>query len=676
MKLIYDVFGVLLILVNLFGLTVALLRWLPSAAIARAVGVIALVTGCFFIEHFVGLGDLGGVWPISTALALLVLYRERGRWTRPDVWHAEAIFLAAFAYGVFWRASSPDITPTSERITDLYFIVNYLEGVRLPPVDHWLSALRFDFYYALQHYGAALMARIFELSAGQAYNLGFAVLAGSSISLAADFASRLIQSRAARLLVVAALVIGGTGATPLPRVAYERPPQAAVDTEIGDRVWGNARFIGGADQRLADGTGASLFEKPPAGFTPRELPSENFGYQFALGDFHPPLGGFFLLLLAIALIGAIEFPRTSQRGRERGLTALLAATVPLQLATNTWVFPLQGLWVAIWAAWRWSAGRAPDWRALLAGGFGALAVLFPFLRGLAERPGEGAIELVRFVDLTPWPQFVVLHWPVLLFVGLAFVVGFVGDADRRLRGVLTAFAAAIAAMLALSEVIYFNDPSGDPYERTNTVMKWWGFIQTASVVALGTLLLAQSRLWIKAVTVIALLITSLYALEVFRYWNQIDKSHFGALRGDAAYTHDPVVRDMFRALQRAPRGVVLENTYCDVYCDSGVFALFAEKPVLLNWPLHQQTWRQNIGSVWILKDEIVRFYAGNHPRAAQWLAVNRVDYVVWTRRDAANAAAWQSIDAAIDADYEWREFAREGEARIGLWVRRQSPAGR
>jgi len=392
-KLIYDVFGVLLILVNLFGLTVALLRWLPSAAIARAVGVIALVTGCFFIEHFVGLGDLGGVWPISTALALLVLYRERGRWTRPNVWHAEAIFLAAFAYGVFWRASSPDITPTSERITDLYFIVNYLEGVRLPPVDHWLSALRFDFYYALQHYGAALMARIFELSAGQAYNLGFAVLAGSSISLAADFASRLIQSRAARLLVVAALVIGGTGATPLLRVAYERPPQAAVDTEIGDRVWGNARFIGGADQRLADGTGASLFEKPPAGFTPRELPSENFGYQFALGDFHPPLGGFFLLLLAIALIGAIEFPHTSQRGRERGLTALLAATVPLQLATNTWVFPLQGLWVAIWAAWRWSAGRAPDWRALLAGGFGALVVLFPFLRGLAERPGEGAIEL-------------------------------------------------------------------------------------------------------------------------------------------------------------------------------------------------------------------------------------------------------------------------------------------
>jgi len=682
-KLIYDVFGVLLILVNLFGLTVALLRWLPCAAIARAVGVIALVAGCFFIEHFVGLGALGGVWPISTALALLVLYRERGRWTRPDVWHAEAIFLAAFAYGVFWRASSPEITPTSERITNLYFIVNYLEGVRLPPADHWLPALPFDFYYALQHYGAALLARVFDLPPGYAYNLGFAVLAGLTIALAWDFASRLLQSRASKILIVLSLVIGGTGATPFIWLAYERPQGTGVNVEISDRIWGNARFIGDSDKRLMKDTGEPWFAAPPE-VTPRSLPSENFGYQFALGDFHPPLGGFFLLLLAIALIGAIEVPQTRRHSRnsninsnttgdERLLTALLAATVPLQLATNTWVFPLQGLWVALWASWRWSAHRAPDWRALLAGGFGGVVLLFPFLRGFAQRSGEGAIEFVRSIDLTPLPQFFVLHWPVLLFVVLAVGVAIAGG---RYRGLAATFAAAVALTLALSEIVFFNDPSGQHFERTNTVMKWWGFIQTGSVIALGTLLLAQAQRVLKAVVILSLLAMNLYAVDVFRHWNLIDKSNFAALRGDTAYVRDPVTREMFRYLERAPRGIVLENQFCDVYCDSGVYALFAAKPVLLNWPLHQQTWRQNVGSVWMLKDEISRFYAGDLARASDWLEFNGVRYVVWTRREAVNSAAWERIDTAIAQTHIWKEFGREGDVRFGFWVRRQDSGER
>lgn len=674
MSLIHGLFSVFLILVNLFGLTVFTLRWCSAVAIARAMGVLAIVCGVFFTEHFVGLGALAWLWPFTTALSLAVLYRERAIALDPIVWRAELVFLAGFAYGLFWRASSPEITPTSERITNLYFIVNYLEGVRLPPADHWLPALPFDFYYALQHYGAALLARVFDLPPGYAYNLGFAVLAGLTIALAWDFASRFLRSRTSKILIVGSLVIGGTGATPFIWLAYERPPGAEVNVEISDRIWGNARFIGDSDQRLTDASGEPLFASPADGVTPRSLPSENFGYQFALGDFHPPLGGFFLLLLAIALIGAIEVPRRrAGNGEERLLTALLAATVPLQLAINTWVFPLQGLWVALWAAWRGSSHPGLDWRALFAGGFGGLVLLLPFLGGFAQRSGEGAIELVRTIDLTPLPQFLVLQWPVLLFVALAVLVAIVGG---RYRGLAATFAAAVAVTLALSEIVFFNDPSGQHYERTNTVMKWWGFIQTGSVIALGTVLLAQAQRAIKAVVVLSLLAMNLYAVDVFRHWNLIDKSNFAALRGDTAYVRDPVTRAMFRYLERAPRGIVLENQYCDVYCDSGVYGLFAAKPVLLNWALHQQTWRQNVGAVWILKDEISRFYAGDLVRASEWLDLNEVRYIVWTRREAANSAAWARIDAAIGQSHVWREFGREGDARLGFWVRRQDSGER
>ena len=49
--------------------------------------------------------------------------------------------------------------PSSEMVTDLYFIANYLDGSTLPPLDHWYPPHVFNIYYAFQHYGAALLGR-------------------------------------------------------------------------------------------------------------------------------------------------------------------------------------------------------------------------------------------------------------------------------------------------------------------------------------------------------------------------------------------------------------------------------------------------------------------------------------------------------------------------------------
>jgi len=684
MSALYLVLSTALILLNVFALGVLCSRWFPSLAVARAAGVLAVVCSAFFLEHLVGLGSLAWMWPLCTALSGLLLFRWRADWRTHGVLRAEAVFLAGFLYSLFWRASSPEITPSSERMTDLYFIVNYLEGVRLPPTDHWLSSLRFDFYYGLQHYGAALMARIFDLPPGYAYSLGFALVAGLAIALAWDFSGRFLHNRLLRLLVVGSLVVGGSGATPFLWAAYKAPASAERYAEIADRVWGNARFIGGSDRQLAWASGEPLLAVPAPGFTPRSLPSENFGYQFALGDFHPPLGGYFLLLLSLALIGLLEGSgsaghdarqRTAAtRHAERSPSILLGFTVPLQLATNTWVFPLQLLTVGVWALWRWSAHRQPDWQGMAIGGFAGCCALFPFLKGLAERSGQGALQLVRPVDMTPLPQFLMMHWPLLLFIAAALVIALRGGQHR---GLLAAIAASTALMLALSEIIFFNDPSGEHFERTNTVMKWWGFIHTAGILSLGTLLLAQSQRLVRMAVVVSLASLNLYAIDVFQHWKHLDKSSFGALRGDSAYTRgDPVNREMMAFLRHAAPGVVLENQGCNAYCDAGIFALFAAKPLVLNWPMHQQTWRQNIGSVWILNTEIQQFYAGNHPRAAQWLASHDVHYIVWNRRDAADAAAWQRIDKAISPGHIWKEFGRDGDRRIGFWIQAPQPSGR
>jgi hypothetical protein len=675
MTLIHTALAFVLVLVNLAGLTAAVGHWLPGYALARAAGIVILALSAFFVEHFVGLGRLGWAWPLFTAAALYVLYRERDVLRINGFWRAEGVFLAGFCYALFWRISFPSIHPSSERITNLYFVQNYMGGGQLPPLDLWLPPMRFDFYYALQHYAAALLGRIFDLSAGLSLNLAACVLMALPISLAWDFTSRFLKKRVARLLIVATLAIGGTGATPFVHLVHERPVDTPPSVDINDRTWGSARFIGGFDQKANTLFGQTLFAQAPSesdpGFKARELPSENYGYQFALGDFHPPAGGFFVLLLALGLMGRLEAPNrplaTTQDRREvKLMTALLGLTVPLQIATNAWVFPLQGLLILAWILWRHGCGRRPDWVALIGGGLLGGLFLYPFLTGLSKQPSASAISFVTAADHTPWPQFLAVLWPVLLFIALGLL-------RREWRHPTTALAIAALAILLMSELVFVDDPTGDQYQRTNTTMKWWGYLNTMNIVGLGALLLASQSRLARAAVIGTCLTLNLYAFDLLRYWSTTPKTEFGQLNGDGVYTRDPATREMLRYLANAPTGVVMESMGCGAFCDSGIHALFSGKPLLLGWPMHIQTWRVNSASMWIRKDDIDRFYRGELQQPAQWLIANEVHYVVWSHRDTRNAKAWQAVNSALAGHYGWKEFGRGNGEPLGIWVKSGAP---
>ena len=170
---IANVLLVLLLWINLTGLALVW-RYAGSWSLARVGAPVALVAAIFFIEHFIGLGPLYWVLPFSTLVAIWLILRNQS-YLRAR-WRTELIFLGAFLYALIWRYTFPDIDASSEKITDLTFIANYLGGGRLPPVDRWLPPFRFEMYYALQHYAAALIGRILDTGPGTAYNLGFCTM--------------------------------------------------------------------------------------------------------------------------------------------------------------------------------------------------------------------------------------------------------------------------------------------------------------------------------------------------------------------------------------------------------------------------------------------------------------------------------------------------------------------
>ena len=675
MNLIHLLLTLLLLLLNLAGLTALLSRYISTFALARAAGILLFCLLFFFVEHFVGLGKLTWLWPLSSGAALFLLYRERQRLAEQSFWRAELVFVIALAYGLAWKWTFPVIFPTSERVTDLYFIGNYLPGSQLPPLDHWFPPNRFDFYYAFQHYAAALMGRIFGLGPGLTYNLAFALLMALPITLAWDFAARFLAHKWQRWLIIITFTLGGTGATPFVQLAYQAPANAdseAMSQFVNDRMAASQRFIGLFDQRLNTELGQALFPKAESpGWVPRELQAEDFGYQYFVSDYHPPLGGFFLLLLAIAAIGASEVRRPQPTTGEAenandafATQALLALTVPLMLATNTWTFPLQVALLLGWIAWRYLNHRPPLWKALLLGGFAGCLLLYPFLTGFAGKALATPIRWVAAEDHTPLRQFLALHWPLLLLGGLAL-----WQKENRRLDLL--FAAVFLGLLLISEFIYVDDPTTGAYERANTTMKWWGWIWSGAVVTLGVALLASRRAWVRGLVVATCLVLNLYAFDVARYWIHSGKDDRGKLAGHGLYTRDVTVRDMFRHLEKAPYGIVLENSYGDAYTDSGIYAVFAAKPSLLGWPSHLLTWHGNVAQAWILQGQIRQFYAGTLPDAAALLSANQVDYIVWNYKDhEQQPAAWQLANASINQRYAWIEFQNNPDVHVGLWIRR------
>lgn len=704
-------YGIYLIFTSLFlwfciaGGTLLVSRLYPHFVIARSLGVLGFVLVMFFIEHFVGLGALHGLLPVLIVLAAGVFWRYRRVVCTREFVISEAIFLAAFLYAFLWRFSFPSITPSSERLTDLFFIVNYMDGVTLPPLDKWNPPHAFDYYYAFQHYAAALMGRIFNMGPGETYNFAFAVLGALPLTLIVFIAQRLFKPLSLSrysyvgfvLLLTAVVASGGNGFTPLLKMTYTAPKHSdfvhpsqpkrsqkasekryheALADLSRDMIIASARYIGSdrdvsmkGDKRV-NHTPASIFfpESKPA-FKDKKmvLPSENLGYQYFLGDYHPTLGGFFLLTLALALLFALmpqpqlAKSNSNERRTDKLSQAMLTACVPLMLITNTWTMPLLVLLIVGWIIYRLVRKQPVNWVWLMGGGVAVTFLIYPFLTlfltSSLSTPMDIVIERMR----TPFSRFVALQWPVILLIVLGFWEG-------RKQKIAWFFSLVWLLMLILSEVVYIDDPTAGHFSRTNTVMKWWGWIQVGAFITLGGLLMSSANKVLRWGTMAVLLvITATAGHELQRYWRYSGKYYMGYMEGHRWYTNKATNRQMFEYLEAAPDGVILEPVLDNAYSDTSIYAIFNRKPVLLGWPSHLRTWHGSVPRIWILKDEIDAFYKGEKSDALNWLKSHDIDYVVFSPKT--DDKAFDAMNDQIKSEYVWQEFDHSRTRHTGIWVR-------
>lgn len=672
MYLIYLFLTLGLIVVNLAGLTVATRQLLPATASARLLAVFSLVLALFALEHLHGLGALRWLWPLTTLTALWSIKRFQDR----DFWRDEAVFVIGFGYGLLWRYGFPNIDAGSEHLTDLYFIANFWDGTTLPAADRWLAGSVFDIYYALQHYAAALLGRLFNLPIGMSMNLSWALLIGFMVSLGWEISARFVEHKALRALLVAALIMGGNGISPLVPWMVDSGDTAPEPVQ---RVWTSTRFFGAYDVNVNTAFGRAVAGDPKQpGFNEHiELPMETIAYYSVLGDYHPPLGGFVIALWTLALTAFLGMRRVADQpaaraswpwlNAERLAFFALGMTPALILASNAWVLPLQCLLLASWLLMRQLKADI-DWPALLAGGLIAMALIYPFLTYFGPAVLGTPIKPVAEGQHSPLMFFLAMHWPLLIWLSCGLFVA-------RKSPWLVAVTLTVTISLILSETFFIDDTMGGKYERFNTTLKWWSWLWPVALIGLGSVVIGQGGKVVKMVMIASLMLLLSYSLDIGRYWLTLDKPQKGQLAGDGWLKQDSANKDMLAYLSQMPQGLAMESLEQGAYSNATALSLFANKPLLLGWPDHEGQWRPGAAFIGNRAGEIRRFYKGELSDPLEFLNRYAVQYVIWNLTDDQhNPNIWAELDSRIGAGYAWRSFGNTPGPNIGFWERKSPVA--
>jgi uncharacterized membrane protein len=650
-----------LIWANLVGLGLVGNYLTRDYAVSRVGSLLAFCLSFFFLEHFHGLGPKLWFLPFSTALSAWLIWRERELVARN--WGFEAAFGVGLLYCLAWRYTFPSIGTFEESFPDLVFIHDYIAGVQLPPTDRWMPPFKADFYYSFQFYCAALLGRWFRLGPGMSYQLAYCVMSGLITCSVYTAVRRLCAWRPAGWVVTGALLLGGCGLGLVVHLSMRHYIQPLEMVRYLGMVWS-------PENRTAFGKYLDTMMYTP-GVNPIELPVEPLSYILMKGEFHPPIMGFVILAFSLLLIAALE---GEQAPRRRGvLHALLAATIPLSLIGNTWVFPLQTALVAGWFIYRAVSGEREHWLAGLFGAGAASALAYPFLVGFLQQPAAHttALRLTLAGQHATPVEWLSVFWPLACLMVLALW-------NRERRSLCVFFVCLWAVLLAATEIFYNHDINSSTWERFNSTLKWWGWIYTGGVLSLGALNLGSRSRFCRYASLAVILLPCVQIYDYGRQFAETPKESAGKLDGSDWLTRDYALRDIVSALQALPDGICIDSGNSPGNTDATALAIFANKQALIGWVTQEGIWREFRTEVRDRMNQVNDFYGGRMEDPLGWLLANDVRYVLWLQKDNDNQnARFLPLWGKIKSRYAWHYFAgNNGDWAVGFWERLDAPLPR
>lgn len=652
MKQLYLLLTIAIWLSLMMGIGLVLYPRLKSFALSMVMGLLGVVLVFFFIEHFVGLSDVGILMPIGLVLSLGFMYLRRHDWH--EIQEEVIVFAACFAWALMWRMIFPNLDGGTEKLMNLNLLASYRAGVTLPPPDLWLSGHALDMYYGLQHYAAALMGRVMHFTVGVNYHFAFASIIGL-IGLTAWGSMRqwaLMQAKPDeslwwRALIIVALLGGGTGVAPFTYLIFP-------DMDALTHSWANVRFMGAYENQAGE------FARQI--FTPQnrlDLPMEVMGYFMHIGDFHPVLGGF---LLAALMCLTMSYQIRHKFKVPMLVSMLMGSILVLPIAMNMWILPIVGLLqMAFFYIHRQQLKS--QWVPIAIGIIATVVLLQPYFAYFLPSSLGVGLKMVAADQHSPLPQYFILMWPL-------FALAAVGLLARDKTGTVRFLAIFCLFVLVFTELFVFDDSRGGNPSRFNTTLKWWSWTFVLVLVGIGGRLIVQTeQKWARYIVATVAVLVSFHLFDLVRGASNIPRDSWGKLSGDAWVGRSSWGQiDLLSFLKAAPKGVVLENIGYEAYVDQSGLALLAEQPSLIGWINHENLWRGNPAFINRWAQNIEKLYKGENEQALDFLLQNNVRYVLVTARKPVSPETQAIINAQISSGYSWQEISKD--PLVGVWVRK------
>jgi len=668
---------IVILWLNVFGLSLATgaITKIRSGWLNLTLGPWLFCSAGFFLEFFHGFGDLHWVWPLTTLASAGLIYlstrrtpfekatlRQWQAWIGVNPWRHPGPYLGfmlIFSYALSWRYCFPDVDASSEKLADFSHICSYLPGATLPARDVWLYPYLSTQYYSFQYYAAALMGRILGMDPGTTYNLAYCTLIGLAGAAAIGICRETVKSipnarKSSSWLVSAAWILGGSG---ISGIIYLWTTKLSFTAPM---PWLPMRFVGSAALDSMDkapmGTFLAYYNRWWNPTTQMDLPGEPFSYSIYLGDYHPTLSGYYVVLVALL---ALTYYNRDKLGR---YLAIAGACFSWTIVSDPWNLPLELLALVAWCLFNIrDLITGNKLLCLVAGGLGGYISIYPYFRYFGVNSGDfnTKLEFVRWDAHTPPLLFLLFLLPP---IGLSIVALFSQDKTTIWLGRLGIL------LLLFGEFFYIHDVYSGMFGRFNTSLKWWPWISTIILLTLGVRLLANPRKWIWIPALILIAYPISFTFDLGSTWWQTHKDHAGLLDGKSYLVNDET-RGLFSYLKAMPKAVTMENPEGESFWNQSAMSLFAGQPCYLGWMGHEMLWRGYSPDIRYRYDKMKLFYSGDMPGAADWLKGQDIQYVLWFKTQD-QEPNWAKINTAINGAYRWHDTFSH-DKHVGLWIRNQ-----
>ena len=627
---------------HVVGAAVLFRRIFPreSPWICYLVPILAVLSILNFVEHFIALPSLGWLLPFTLAGLAWAMFRPGYRWS--GLVFPTILFLVTFTFIFGIKCSWPEIFNGNEGIFNMTRVLGYSLGGTLPPKDPFLPPYDYGGYYSFQHYGAAILKRLFSTDLGTAYNVSFAFLLTWLCLMAAGVAHSISGKRWIAIVTMLVVMAASNGSYPFILLWGHGIDGYALSTNININ-WDRPDLNPLAWLCAHDKFHPDLTLEPPL-------------INLYWSEFHSTLGGNFVTIAAMLACSEVF-----KLERQDWPWVCLVALPVIVIITSAWFFFIVFFLCAGSFALAWLAGRRPqNFRFVCTASAVALVALWPFAYAIT---GLSSPEQFRWTlpeeRTVPW-IFLLQWWPVFFPWLLLCLVW--RRLDLRSRWIHFAMPLLFIGV----ELVTFGD-------RKLMTEKMWAGIYGVGQVAFLPMLLMQNKTSLRFVGA-CLLLSGFFCLGANLsefYPHPFSGGDSFTLAGDQWVKNEPQKGRILQALQRFHGAVILPGKSYWNYSQAAAVVSFSENECYVAYTFNEFHYGRGGDADYRSKLNNA-FYDGKIDAPLSFLRGNQIDAVLIWPEDAVSGPLLQQFKDQLGSEFFYIDCKMDGADNAGVFVR-QSP---